>query len=92
MFGPRRDEVLGDWRKMHNVEHNDLYSSPNIIGVISRRMRCTRHVARMGESRSSYRILIGKSEGNRPLGRTSGYGRKLFIWIYRNWEGGHGLD
>ena len=60
MFGPRRDEVTEDWRRLHNEELNDLYSSPNIVRVInSRRMRWVGHVARMGEERSAYRVLVG---------------------------------
>jgi len=70
IFGPRRDEVTGEWRRLHNEELNDLYSSPNIVRVIkSRRMRWTGHVARMGEERGVYRVLVGKLEGKRPLGR-----------------------
>jgi hypothetical protein len=69
IFGPRRDEVMGDWRKLHNELHN-LYSSPNIIRMFKyRRMRWAGHVARMGETRNAYRILVGKPEGKRPLGR-----------------------
>ena len=70
IFGPRRDEVTGEWRRLHNEELNDLYSSSNIVRVIkSRRMRRAGHVARMGEERVVYRVLVGKSEGKRPLGR-----------------------
>jgi hypothetical protein len=61
--------VTGDWRKLHNEEHN-LYSSPNIIRMIkSRRMRWVWHVARMGEKMTAYRILVRKPEGKKPLGR-----------------------
>jgi len=69
IFGPRKDEVTGEWRRMHNEELNDLYSSPNMVRVIkSRRMRWAGHVACMGEERSVCRVLLGKREG-RPLGR-----------------------
>jgi len=70
IFGPRRDKVTGEWRRLHNEELNDLYSSPNIVQVIkSGRMRWAGHVARMGEERGVYRVLVGKPEGRRPLGR-----------------------
>ena len=70
IFGPRRDEVTGEWRRLHNEEVNDLYSSPNIVRVTkSRRMRWAGHVARMGEGRRVYRVLVGKPEGRRPMGR-----------------------
>jgi hypothetical protein len=71
IFGPKRDEVTGEWRKLHNKELHILYSSPNIIRQIkSRRMRWTGHVAHMGEERNMYRGLMGKPEGKRPLGRS----------------------
>jgi hypothetical protein len=70
IFGPKRDEVTGGWRKLHNEELHDLYSSANIIRIIkSRRMRWAGHVPRMGERRNAYRLLVGKPEGKRPLGR-----------------------
>jgi hypothetical protein len=70
IFGPRRDEVTGDERKLHNEELQNLYSSLNIIRMIkSRRMKWVVHVTRMGETRNAYRILMGKPEGKRPLAR-----------------------
>jgi hypothetical protein len=70
IFGPRRDEVMGQWRKLHSGELHNLYSSPDIIGQInSRRMRWVGHVARMGVGRNVYRVLAGKLEGKRPLER-----------------------
>ena len=70
-FGPRRDEVTGERRRLHNEELNDLYPSHHIVRVIkSRRMRWAGHVARMGEERGVYRVLVGKPEGKRPLGRS----------------------
>jgi len=73
IFGPRRDEVTGEWRRLYNEEQNDLYSSPNIVRVIkSRIMRWAGHVARMGEERGVYRVWVGKPEGKRPLGRPRG--------------------
>jgi hypothetical protein len=70
IFGPKMDEGMGEWRKLHNEELNGLYSVPNIVRVIkSRRMKWAGHVARMGEGRGVYRVLVGKSEGKRPFGR-----------------------
>jgi hypothetical protein len=70
IFGPNSDGVKGGWRKLHNVELHNLYSSPSIMRIIkSRRVRWAGHVARMGEKRNVYRLLVGKPEGKRPLGR-----------------------
>jgi hypothetical protein len=70
VLAPKRDEATGEWRMLHNEELNDLYSLPNIVRVVkSRRMRWAGHVARMGQERGVYRVLVGKSEGKRPLGR-----------------------
>jgi len=70
IFGPRSEQVTGEWRRLHNEELNDLYSSPNIVRVIkSRGMTWAVHVARMGEERGLYRVLVGKPEGRSPLGR-----------------------
>jgi hypothetical protein len=71
VFGHKRDEVTGEWRKLHNEELNDLYSLPSIVRVVKpRRMRWVGHVARMGEDRGVHRVLVGKPEGKRPLGKT----------------------
>ena len=70
VFGPKRDEVTGEWRKLYNEELSDLYSLPNIVRVVkSRIMRLEGHVVRMGEGRGVHRVLVGKPEGKRPLGR-----------------------
>jgi hypothetical protein len=70
IFGLKRDEVTGEWRKLHDEELRDLYSSPSIIRIIKpRRMRWAGHVVCMGEKRNAYRLLVGNPEGKRPLGR-----------------------
>ena len=90
IFGPKRDEVTGEWRKLHNEELNDLYCSPNIFRVIkSRRMRWPGHVASTGYSRDRQKVLVGKPEGKKPLRRPR---RRWIIlkWIFRKWNGGGG--
>jgi hypothetical protein len=82
VFGSKTDEVTGEWRKLHTEELHNLYSSPNIIRQFkSRRMRWAGHVARMGEERKVYKVLVGKPEGKRPLGRPR-----------RRWEHGIRMD
>jgi hypothetical protein len=82
IFGPMRDEVTGEWRKLHSEELHNLYSSPDIIRQVkSRRMRWAGHAARMGEDRKLYKVLVGKPEGKRPLGRPR-----------RRWEDGIRMD
>ena len=88
IFGPKREEVTGEWRKLHNEELRDLYSLPNIVRVVkSRRMRWAGHVARMGEGRGVHSVLVVKPEGKRPLGRPDVDGRIILRWIFRKWEG-----
>ena len=87
IFGPRRDEVMGEWRRLHNEELNVLYSSPNIVRVIkSRRMSWAGHVARMGKERGVYRVLVGKPEGRRPLGRPRRRWAVILERISRRWD------
>jgi hypothetical protein len=69
IFGLNRDEVTGEWRKLHNEDLNELYSSTIIMRLVKSRMRWAEHVVHMGEGRGVYRVLVGKSEGKRPLGR-----------------------
>jgi hypothetical protein len=97
IFGPKRDEVTGEWRKLHNEELHDLYSSPSIIRIIKgRRVRWAWHLARMGEKRNAYWLLVGKPEGKRPLGRPrcrwadhtkTDLGEIGWAWCELDWSG-----
>jgi len=89
IFGPRRDEVTGKWRRLHNEELNDLYTSPNIVRLIkSRRMRWAGHVTRMDEERGMYRVLLGKTEGRNQWGDLGVDGWIILGWISRRWDVG----
>ena len=89
IFGPKRDEVTGEWRELHNEELNNLYSSPNIVRVIkSRRMSWAGHVALMGEGRGVYRVLVGKPEGRSHCGDPDIDGRIILGWIFGKWDVG----
>jgi hypothetical protein len=87
VFGPKRDEVTGVWRKLHNEKLNNLYSLPNIVLVIkSRRIRWAGQVARMGEGRGVYRVLVGKPEGKSHWGDPDVDGRIILGWNFRKLE------
>ena len=88
IFGPKRNRVTGEWRKIHNEELDDLYSSPNIVRVIkSRRIRWAGLVARMEEGRVVHKVLVGKPEGNYHWRDQDVDGRIISRWILRKWEG-----
>jgi hypothetical protein len=87
VIGSKKDEVTGEWRKLHNEELHDLYSSPNIVWVIkSRRTRWAGHVAQVGEGKGVYRVLVGKLEGKIPLGDPGVDGSIVLRWMFRKWD------
>ena len=89
MFGPKRDEVTGEWKKLHNQELSDLYSLPNIVRVVkSRRTRWAGHVARMGQRRGVNRVLVGKLKERDRLRDPGIDGRIILRWIIRKWDVG----
>ena len=90
IYGPKRDEVRGELRKLHYVELNDLYTSATTVQVIKSRMRWAGHVAHMGEGRGMYRVLVGKPEGKRPLGTARHSWEDNISTIFRKWV--YGLD
>ena len=88
VFGPKGDEVTGEWRKIHNEGLCDLYSSPNIIRAIkSRRIRWAGRVVRTGESIGAYRVCVRRFERKKPLGRPGINGRIILNRIFRKWNG-----
>jgi hypothetical protein len=94
IFGPKTDEVTGDWRKLHNEELHNLYSSPSIIRVIKSRIKWAGHLERMGKKRNAYRTLMGKPEGKTPLGRPRRRWVDNFEMDLRQigWDGVHWTD
>ena len=92
VFGPKRDKVTGEWKKLHNEELNDLYSLPNIVWMVkSKRMRWAGHVARMGEDRGVHMVLVGRPEGKMHWEDQDVDGRIILRWIFRKLEGVVGI-
>jgi len=93
IFGPKRDELTWERRKLHNEELNDLYSPPNIFRVIkTRSMRLVGHVARVVKGGGVYRILVGKPEGKNHLRDPGVDGMIILRWIFRKWDVGYGVN
>jgi hypothetical protein len=92
IFGPKRDEATGEWRRLHSEELNDLYSSSNIIRVIKSRMRWAGHVARRGKREVHTRFWWGDPREGDHLGHPGADGRIILKRIFKKWEGGHELD
>ena len=93
IFGPKRDEVTREWRKLHNEELSNLYSSPNIVRVIkSREMRWVGHVARIGRGEAYTGFWWGNLRERDHLGDPDINGRIILRWIFRKWDVGYGLD
>jgi hypothetical protein len=93
IFGPKKDEITGEWRKLLNEELHNPYSSPNIVRVIkSRRMRCAGHVAPMGEGEACTRTWWGNLREREHWGDPCVDGRIILRWIFRKWNVGYGLD
>jgi hypothetical protein len=90
IFGTKKDEVTGEWRKLHDEQLNYLYSSPNIIQVIKqKRMRWAGHITHMTERRGAYKVLVGKPGRKRPFEEPGIEGRIILSCVFRKWDGGH---
>jgi hypothetical protein len=91
-FGSKKNGVRGKWRRLHKEELYDVYCSPNITQVKKLKMRCAGHVVRMGERRCAYKILVGRPERRRPLGRPKRRWRIILEWVFKKRDGEYGLD